>query len=77
MDSSYGALSKSDEKLRAEKNYTGDPPAAGLLYEAPCHLFCRNNAPTIFAEEHPQQSFLPPASAVEVIESEPCVGVRV
>ncbi len=31
MDSSYGALSKSDEKLRAEKNNTGDPPAAGLF----------------------------------------------
>ncbi len=30
MDSSYGPLSKSDEKLRAEKNNTGDPPAAGL-----------------------------------------------
>ena len=29
-DSSYVPLSKSDEKLSAEKNITGDPPAAGL-----------------------------------------------
>ena len=31
MDSSYVPLSKSDEKLRAEKNITEDPPAPGLM----------------------------------------------
>ena len=30
MDSSYVPLSKPDEKLSAETNITGDPPAAGL-----------------------------------------------
>ncbi len=31
----YGPLSNSDEKLRAQKNNTVDPPAAGLLFLYP------------------------------------------
>ena len=48
MDSSYGPLSKSDEKLRAEKNNTGDPPAAGLLGRG--RMFTRSPAPTVLKQ---------------------------
>ena len=41
MGCSYGPLSKSDEKLRAEKNNTGDPPAAGLYMLVPTFSKCR------------------------------------
>ncbi len=40
IDSSYVPLSKPDEKLRAEKNNTGDPPAAGLLCPIRAYTLC-------------------------------------